>query len=171
MPKKIKREPLVMAILQNMWFKDPERMKIIYEKYISREEDGRQTFIRDFLFFGCLTGKRLDNAFEPIFGDEWRWRIVWEESSHQWGNHSASSFGYDVDHICSSLKKYKPGIVMTFGNIARDGWRESNIKYLDEGNEKVVEHIIAGPHPAARGASVTSDLRAMAVKLRVLLQK
>ena len=34
-------EPVMVAFLQNMWFRDPRRMKSIYDKYVEREEQGK----------------------------------------------------------------------------------------------------------------------------------
>ena len=157
-------QPVVVAFLQNLWFRNPERMKLIYDKYIAREEPGkgRQRFIRDFLFFGCLTGKRLDAAFEPVFGDQWRRRIVWEESHQQWGGESSACFEYDADHMRQVMLDHKPDVVMLFGKVALGGWKAGKLETATD--RRLV--IIEGPHPAARGADVPIQLRHMAYVLQ-----
>ncbi len=154
-------EPIAVAFLQNMWFKNPARMRKIYAGYLEREETGlgRQRFIRDFLFFGCVTGRRLDAAFEPVFGDDWRWRIWWEEASDQWGGHAASNFGFNSKHIATVLIERKPAVVLLFGKVAVAGF-ESAVR-----NEMLGEFrttLLIGPHPAARTANVPELLRGMA---------
>lgn len=154
----------VVAFLQNMWFKDPERMKKVYAHYLKREEDGlgRQRFIRDFLFFGCKTGKMLDKAFEPVFGDEWRWKVWWEEAHDQWGGHAASSFGFNARHMADVLVAKKPTAVLLFGKVASDGFAAVFKQKLIENYQS---HLIIGPHPAARGPDVAASLSSMACDL------
>ncbi len=68
----------VLGLLQNMWFKDPERAKKTLAFYYEKKGDGgRERFISDMLFFGCLTGRRLRQAFGEERCDE----IIWEEVS------------------------------------------------------------------------------------------
>ena len=142
---------------------------MIYDRYIQREEPGkgRQRFIRDFLFFGCLTGKRLDTAFEPVFGSEWRWRIVWEEAHKDWGAVSNATFGYDVDHMRNVMAQYKPDVVMLFGKVAVDGFRAAALH--EETDKRLV--VIEAPHPAARGSNVVENLKRTAAKLLVHVLK
>lgn len=152
-------EPVVVAFLQNMWFKDPERAKKILALYEKREPlgDGRQRFIRNFLFFGCLTGKRLDEAFEPVFGDEWRWLVTWEETSLEIGGYSSSVFPPDPGHIRGVLNRYQPDFVLAFGSIAQHGLT------LAGGTAAITINL---PHPAARYRTVKADLAAGAIQLR-----
>ena len=65
-----------LAFLQNMWVRDPERVKRDIARY---GEECRLTYIEYCLFAGCLTGRRLRQAF----GEDLLDRIVWEESTRE----------------------------------------------------------------------------------------
>lgn len=163
MPK-IDKEPVrTLSILQNMWFKDPERMKTIYAKYLEREDEGRNRFIRDFLFFGCLTGKRIDK----VFGEDFRWQTYWEEASPELGGKSGSSFGYDKDHIRNAIKVYRPKIILAFGKIASSGLYEV-LKGIDYGHNY---EIVYGPHPTSRSPGIIKQLEHMRNKYRKILKE
>lgn len=171
MPKLPVQPPTVVAFLQNMWFRDPARMEKIYARYIEREEPGkgRQRFIRDFLFFGCLTGRRLVQAFAPHLGEDFRWQIVWEESAPGFGSYSGANLGYSVPHMRGVLETHKPEIVLLFGKVAQAGFFDSasGIGGLERGLDSL--DLIVGPHPAARGETVPNALAEMASKLKELL--
>jgi hypothetical protein len=152
----------VVAFLQNMWFRDPERSQKLLEMYESREADGRERFVRDFIFFGCLTGRRLLTAF----GDEMRWSIVWEEASRAIHGHSSAAPPADPQHMNAVMLKHQPAVVLLFGKIAQSGY------VLCEYRHRILPvHIIALPHPAARGGNVISELAAGAKRLREILTK
>ncbi len=165
MPKIPKRSKTVLAFLQNMWFKDPDRMKTIYAKYVEREEPGkgRARFIRDFLFFGCLTGKRLRQAF----GEDECMDFIWEEASPEMGGHSSSSFSHDPIHIADAIKLHQPKVVLVFGKIAQAGVVEAQAKSLIESSPPW--QYLYGPHPAARHATVMNELHQMNDKLKEIL--
>jgi hypothetical protein len=146
----------VVAFLQNMWFKDPARM----ERQLATTFKGdREKFIRTWLFWSCLTGKRLRQAFGEELCDE----IVWEEASPKMGGHSSSAFPADPIHIGGVIRRHNPDVVMAFGKIAVSGVVSlvQNLGALEPGWT-----LIAGPHPAARGNEVLGQLATMANQLR-----
>lgn len=110
----------VVAFLQNQWFKDPERAKMILERYEKDERhggNGREMFLRDMLFLGCLTGKNLQKAFTwDVCAD-----IIWEESSKNMGGNSASKFKADPEHMKAVIEKHHPDVIMVFGKVAFNG--------------------------------------------------
>jgi hypothetical protein len=120
----------IVAFLQNQWFKDPEGIKQIYERW----PDKREKLNAAYLFMGCKTGKNLRKAFGDLCDE-----IVWEEVSPEIGGHSASSFPPDPEHIKRVIEKHQPDVVLMFGKIAQDGvtplWRGPKIAF---------------PHPAYR---------------------
>lgn len=126
----------ILAILQNQWFRNPGQVKAIYQRY----PEQRNRLIRDFLFMGCLSGKRLMSAL----GEELCYQIIWEEASPEIGSYSGSNFGADLVHIRSAIKKHSPEIVVAFGKIAGDAVR------LIEAEKKIKLNFLYGPHPAAR---------------------
>lgn len=145
----------IIAFLQNQWFKDPDRMKRMLETTFKGD---RQKFTRTFLFFGCLTGRRLTKAFGEDLCDQ----IIWEEASPLIAGQSSGAFPADMNHICGILDRHKPNIVLTLGRIAREAIESLPIMDVNYAT-------ISGPHPAARHATVCKELSDMAAKVRDLI--
>lgn len=123
---------IILAILQNQWFREPDRVQEIYDRY----PDKRHYFIRQFLFMGCATGKRLRSAL----GAELCSHIIWEEAHPKIGGHSGSSFGADLEHIKKAVDSINPELIICFGRIAGDAVKALNLPH----------QIIYAPHPASR---------------------
>lgn len=139
----------ILAILQNQWFKDPEKTEAMY----ARRPDLRNYYIGKFLFMGCKTGKVLQQAF----GEELCDRIIWEEASPKIAGISSGVFPADLDHIKSAIEKHKPDVIVCFGNIAGDG----------VGQLRISIPVLNAPHPAARNNPIPA-LMTVAEKLRNL---
>jgi hypothetical protein len=153
---------IILAFLQNQWFKDPERVREMYAEH----PEHRQRYIASFLFMGCTTGKRLEAAF----GEDLCQEIIWEEASLEVAGYSAASFPADPVHIENTLLKFKPSVVLTFGKIASNGLRtivNPDIDYYTGVNyhRQIIDewlvhssrlhltfNLIEGPHPANRNA-------------------
>lgn len=90
MPKPVQRRKIV-AFLQNQWFRDPERMKRIRED-VHWKDKPRWHWNATWLFFGCLTGRRLLEAL----GEDLCSEIYWEEISPEIGGFAASAFPADL---------------------------------------------------------------------------
>ncbi len=131
-----------LALLQNMWFKDPESAKKIFARNPSRRND----LIRKFLFYRCLTGSRI----QQVFGYELCSEIIWEEVSQEIGGHSSSVFPADLAHMRAAIAIHQPKIILCFGKIAADASKEVGF----EGP------IVIGPHPASRSGAL-EGLRTM----------
>ena len=142
----------VLAVLQNQWFHDPEKVKRIIE----RTPQARRKIITYSLFAGCRTGRVL----REVFGKDRCREIVWEEASREIGGHASSAFPADPAHLRAVLAEVKPSIVLGFGKIACDG-----LAPLVDGYDLVV-----GPHPTARGADTLPRLRIMASCLDNMLK-
>src|SRR4051812_41878052 len=100
----------VLAFLQNQWFRNPEKVQRMYEE----NPEHRNDYIRHFLFMGCLTGRRLEQALgEPLCQ-----RIIWEEASPEVGGYASSVFAPDLDHMRKAVEKFSPDIVIAFGKVA-----------------------------------------------------
>lgn len=138
---------MILAFLQNQWFKNPARMKHQLETTFNGD---RPKFISFWLFYSCLTGKRLKKAF----GEELCDQIIWEEISPEMGGQSNSSFPPDLMHISAVIEKHKPTIILAFGKLACGA--VGTMPTSDMGPT-----ILFGPHPAARHATVTVELRQM----------
>jgi hypothetical protein len=139
----------ILAILQNQWFKDPKKVKKIIEE--SDHPNAREWYIKTFLFWGCLTGRRL----KQVFGEELIDEIIFEEASPKIGGQSNSCFPADLDHIQNVIKKHEPTVILAFGKIASNALEIIQPKC----------RLIIGPHPAARQSSVLKELQFMKQEL------
>lgn len=142
----------ILAFLQNQWFRDPARVKKIYDARPTK----RRELNRAFLFAGCLTGRRLRTAF----GADLCRQIVWEEISPQVGSKSHHAFPPDHEHIKRVIEEEKPDYILVFGRIAESG---------------VAPHAVGRtymicPHPAARDADVPERLKTAADHLRDIIK-
>lgn len=139
----------ILAVLQNQWFRKPEKVRALYAQYPER----RNYLIKQFLFMGCTTGKRLRAAFGDLCDS-----IVWEEASPEIGGFAGSSFAADPDHIRRAIELHRPDVVLAFGAIARAG--------VDEVKPGVP--IIYSPHPTAKYPDIMQRLKNAAAALRAL---
>lgn len=131
----------ILAFLQNQWFKDPEKVKAVFERY----PDMRNDLIRRYLFMGCLTGHRL----EKVFGEEVCSQITWEEASPEVGGFSASKFPADSVHIANAIITHSPDIVLAFGRIAANGVMAA-LPQIENHPIPINFRFITGPHPTSR---------------------
>lgn len=142
----------VLAIMQNQWFKNPERARRLFE----RHPDQRERVIELMLFAGCKSGRVLKKAFgESLCG-----MLVWEETTTEIGDNASSVFKVDYDHLRRVIHKHDPKVVLAFGKIAAGA----------VGVILPQHKIIAGPHPAARQPDVLDRLRDMRRTLEMKLQ-
>jgi hypothetical protein len=148
----LENDVVIVAFLQNQWFKDPQRVEKIYARHATLEE--RASLNARCLFRGCLTGKRLDAAFGKDLCNE----IVWEEASPKKSGKSSGAFPADADHIRRIIEHYRPDVVLCFGRVAVQG--VLNSLRLIQGVHSI--EIRGGPHPAARHATVCDELKEMA---------
>lgn len=146
----------IVAIMQNMWFKDPARMLRMLETTFKGD---REKFIKTFLFWSCRTGKNLRAAFGEALCDS----IIWEEASTEIGGQASSSFPPDPQHIARVLDKHKPDVVIPFGKTAHAGLLAS-VQVGILGKQSFT--VIVAPHPAARQPDVMARLREIGARLR-----
>lgn len=142
--------PRILAILQNQWFRNPGEVKALF----ARHPEHRNRLIRDFLFMGCLSGKRLLR----FLGEELCSQIIWEEASPEIGGHAGSNFGADLEHLRAAFKKHSPEIVISFGQVAGRA-----VKLIEPEMEAV--KFLYAPHPAAR-TDPAVELKRLGAELR-----
>lgn len=130
------RAARILAILQNQWFKDPDRVRRLYDRY----PDRRTAINRQLLFLQSKTGNILTSAF----GQELVDAIVWEEASPQIGGHSGAVFPPDRAHIAQAIADHQPDIVLAFGRMAHEGL------YLLPAGPLWGKASVSYPHPTAR---------------------
>ncbi len=160
----------IVAFLQNSWYRKPETARRILARY-EKNGDDRSDFVRDFLFLncenggGCTTGKNLLKAF----GDELCDLIIWEEISPEIGGKSSAKFPPDSAHIRRVLEKWKPGLVVCFGQVAGEGLWDA-LRSLPA-DDYAIGNTLYAPHPAARHATVMANLKDTAAQVRAWLEK
>ena len=147
----------VLAILQNQWFKNPDSARRIYASHEGDRERSAK-FRASALFMGCLTGRRIRDAF----GEDMRHIVAYEEASPEIGGCSSAAFPADVRHIADAIEFWRPEIVIAFGKIAGDGVLQS-MKII---TGECQFYFRCAPHPAARHATVASELKAAATDVR-----
>lgn len=141
---------IVVAFLQNMWVCEPER----YLDGLARHGEAfRQRAMIQFLFGGCLTGRRLKAAFGDLVKD-----IVWEEATREVAADSSTILPPQPHHIREVLERYQPDLVLTFGRVAGAAVAE-----LWQGS------LLPVPHPAARQKETVQKLSEAAWHVRLLL--
>ena len=88
----------VLAFLQNMWVKEPERVKSAIARH---GEEFRLQLMRRFLFAGCKTGRNLTKTF----GDELLAHITFEETTREIAGDANTMFPVDRAHIRQCIEK------------------------------------------------------------------
>jgi hypothetical protein len=150
----------VVAILQNAWFKDPQRIAEIYAKHAASLE--KQCWLTAaYLFMGCLTGRRL----RQTFGEDLCEHIEWAEASPRLGAKSSDAFPAEPQHIAKVIRHFNPGIVIGFGKIAANGVLQT-MPLLAADTSRREFYFTSAPHPAARHATVMDELRKVAADVK-----
>lgn len=176
MPKPAKRsarKPTIMFLLQCQWFRDPDRARQVLATYVTfeGEEEGWNRFVRDMLFMGCLTGRRIREAFGDVLCEdacgygETPVTTVFEETSREMGGRSGAAFPPDPDHLTASLRLHRPDIVVAFGRVASEALALPEVKAEMEAQPQTIDVVHTG-HPAGRGPNVMNGLREAAEIVR-----
>lgn len=129
----------IVAFLQNLWIPEPGNKIIKNLIDTSYDEQYRRSVIRDVLFSGGFTGRRLKSAF----GDDLCSQIIWEEASREIAGNASVFYPPDLDHIRKVLNDLQPTIVIAFGRSS--AWALNSVWQ---------GRLICLPHPAARQANV-----------------
>ncbi len=119
-------------------------------------EEYRRRIMECALFAGCLTGRRILQAFDDACLGE----IRWEESTREICGDPKTVPAPDPEHIRSALQEQRPAVVLTFGTVAGDA-----VAAIWTGL------LIRAPHPAARQATVPDELLRVAEQLRDALKR
>lgn len=138
---------IVLAVLQNMYVNDPERVKAIIE----RTPQARRRMLTYALFAGCRTGRVL----KQVFGEDCPRRFIWDESTREIAGDTRTVYPADYEHLRAVLAEVKPDVVLAFGKVASGA-----LAGLVPG-----EKLVIGPHPTARQPDTMRRLRWMAEAL------
>ena len=142
----------VLAFLQNMWVKQPDRVKA---SIAAHGEEFRLALMRRFLFAGCKTGRNLTK----VFGDELLEQFTFEETTREIAGDAKTIFPADREHIRDCIVKHQPRIVVAFGQIAHDA--VNSIRTAADGWVYIAAH-----HPASRHPASWNSLLAAAAKVQ-----
>lgn len=148
----------IVAFLQNQWFYNARQVEPMYrrreDQTIEQWWDRRARLNKAYLFYSCLTGRRLKAAF----GEELCDRIIWENVSPRIAGKASECFGVDQAHVDAVMDHFKPDVVLFFGRVAQKADVHAPV-------------MLTGPHPAARHGGVVDELREMAHKLQLCIDK
>ncbi len=141
----------VLAFMQNMWVKNPEKVKASIERmHFTKRDEYRRRLIHYLLFAGCVSGRRLRAAFGDLCDE-----IIWDEASNEIAGDPKTICFPVPRHIECAIEHYNPDIVITFGKLAGDAvekiWGTETIRVC---------------HPAARQPDTIHKLKAAADLLR-----
>lgn len=153
---------VVMGLLQNQWFRDPVRAARLLDYYVRPDGDGRNAFIADMLFRGCLTGRRIKLAF----GDRAARRIVWEETTPIMTADPSTVLPVDHGHVRAALDRIRPGLIVAFGRVAASAFSGTPTTPAFDYVRDNGAAVIFAPHPAARGPVTTVRLKQLAAEVR-----
>lgn len=145
---------MILALLQNQWSSKPAELQRVMDRHPVGPR--RRQIIKRLLFYGCTTGKRLQDAFGTMLD-----RIEFENTSPRVGGSSSSYFGSDKAHLLAVVRECQPDLILAFGAVAQRGLED--IGWISHSGPWAGRAIL-GPHPAARG-SVLPELQRMAREL------
>lgn len=149
---------IILAFLQNSWFRDPERAE---QKYAGASPTRRAVLNARYLFYKSRTGAVL----RQLLGDELCNRIIWEEASPRKAVKSSGAFPADLDHIRCTIEHFKPDRIICFGAIAKVGVVDVYAAHRASWNFPA--KMLFAKHPTAR-ANVRPSIAAVREELEVL---
>lgn len=148
----------VLAILQNTWARDPERVTESLERFAKMGI--RHKFVAKLLFSGSLTGRRIQAAFGSYVDD-----MIFEEASPLVTGVSSGSPKADLDHIFEFIGRHQPDVIIGFGRTACD----AVAALVSSGRLDMAFHFIRTVHPACRDGSTFEQLQKAAQQLFSIL--
>ena len=108
--KKVK----VLAFMQNPWFPVDTKKEHV-DRYITDQEFHQRILARS------MSGGRLLQAFGPtMFGKIW-----WDNVAPAAAVEAAGKTDIDMIHVERIISEVKPGLILTFGNLAKDALEDS----------------------------------------------
>jgi len=136
----------ILAFLQNMWVHAHQVLGVSRCHPIS---NAREDMIRYALFAGCLTGRRLKQAFGKTLCD----CIIWQEASPVVSSNSRDYHSPNEAHIRAVLDKHTPDLVLIMTMRGAD-----QIERIIHDCRGDMFPIVKCPHPAARAQDTTARL-------------
>ena len=108
----------ILAILQNTWAENPERVHAL----LARNADRRHDVVARLLFAsGCLTGRRILTVFGELL-KEHQW--TFENASTVITGDSGGRPPYNVEHVRGAINRHRPDVILTFGCSAKEALKD-----------------------------------------------
>jgi len=143
-----------------MWVYNPERVQEALDR---SEKRGHKVEFQKRLLAQSFTGKRLIK----YLGEDLFRQIHWENISPKIGSKSSSHFPADYKHIKKIINKFKPQVIILFGNLAIQTFdRFPNFDSLDFPDDLCIFQLT---HPAARSSDIPNELQTLKKQLENIL--
>jgi hypothetical protein len=153
----------ILAILQNTWAKDPQRVHYL----LDRNRDRRHEVVARLLFAsGCLTGRRILTVFgESLKEHQW----TFENASTVVTGNSGGRPPYNVEHVKGVIGRFRPDAIITFGTSAKEALRD--MQRAKKQPQTPLPPTIECIHPAVQKPGWLSQMVAARVKLEEVLNQ
>lgn len=152
----------ILAILQNTWAKDPDRVHAL----LVRNQDRRHEVVARLLFAsGCLTGRRILTVFGDMLKEhDW----TFENASTVVTGNSGGRPPHNVQHICGAIGRYRPDALIVFGSSAQRAIQE--IRAAKKGAAFQLPPVVECVHPALQKPGWLSQMVTARAKLEEILK-
>ncbi len=147
---------IILAFVQNINVKKPEKLAR------KLEEAERAVVVQELIFKRNEVGNRLKKAFGKKFCKD----IIWESITERIGRISSSMQPPEDLYLATVLARWKPDLVLTFGNIATRNIQDFREK-LDDTDWIFIPCI----HPTARVENAEEQLAEIAKIVKALDKK
>ena len=153
----------ILAILQNTWAKDPERVHAL----LDRNRDRRHEVVARLLFASdCLTGRRLLTVFgEMLKEHEW----TFENASTVVTGNSEGRPPYNVEHVRGVIGRFRPDAIITFGTSAKEALRD--MQRAKKKQAVPLPPVVECIHPAVQKPGWLTQMVAARAKLEEVLSQ
>lgn len=152
----------ILAILQNTWAKDPDRVHVL----LVRNQDRRHEVVARLLFAsGCLTGRRILRVFgEMLKQHDW----TFENASTVVTGNSGGSPPYNAGHVRGVISRHRPDVIIAFGCASREAIKD--IRAGRKENAFTLPPVIECVHPALQKPGWLAQMVTARMKLEEVLK-
>ena len=152
----------ILAILQNTWAKDPDRV----HELLVRNQDRRHEVVARLLFAsGCMTGRRILTVFGDMLKEhDW----TFENASTIVTGNSGGRPPHNTHHICGVINRYRPEVVIAFGSSAQRAIQE--IRAAKKGAAFELPPVVDCVHPALQKPGWLAQMVMARAKLEEVLK-
>lgn len=146
----------ILVFMQNMWVKEPAKVQVVLDRHKDKP-DFWNRMVKSLLFSGCITGKRIKQAFGDLTTD-----MIFDESTKEILNNPRDVPKADLVHMRNTILRIRPDAILTFGNHAAKGLDKIITSPYVFYHIRIPKHIFNAPHPAARQPETITRLKNIA---------